>query len=270
MLVPIAGYFLLSVFSAGRQAAFQILLVTLFAVLLARARRDPAAERPARSRGTVIGVATVATLMIAYMGYVAVARNDNAIDVDKARVITALFEANVDNRLDAALSSFGSGFHSAAIEGMIYFSSPVALFQKFLAIDFPDRSIGGLTFPFVFRQLQSLTGIHPGDVLADKIVRLSETGVIGAGWTTAISSYLEDFGSVGAGIFLGALGYYSMSAWQHARVSPDPNRVMIAIVVLLIAVYTPLLPAQSDTNIFLLWLFATGVIALHARGRKTA
>lgn len=267
MLLPIGGYFLLSVFSAGRQAAFQILLVTILAVAMVRARRPRGSSRP-RSAGTTVAVAALASLMIAYMGYVAVARNDNLIDDDKARVITMLFDAEVAPRVDGALSAFGPSVHSAAIEGMIYFSSPIALFQKYLTIRFPSQSFGGLTFPFVFRQLQGLTGIHPSNLLADKIIRLGDTGVIGAGWTTAISSFLGDFGVLGTGVFLFALGYYSMSSWHLARTSANLNDVVVAIVLMLVAVYMPMLPAQSDTNVFLLWLFAVGINALRTHPRR--
>lgn len=257
MLVPICGYFLLSVFSAGRQAAFQIMLVTLFAVAMIRARQPrKVVARARRSPAATIAVMSVAALMIAYMGYVAVARNDNIINDDKAEVILTLFEAQVSPGADNALSAFGPGVRSAAVEGIVYFSSPIALFQKYLTIKFPDLSLGGLTFPFVFRQLQGLTEISPSDALAEKMVRLGGTGVIGAGWTTAISSFLGDFGVVGTGLFLFALGYYSVSAWQRARVSTNQSDVVVAMVLLLAAVYMPLLPAVSDTNIFMLWLFA--------------
>lgn len=266
MLLPIGGYFLLSVFSAGRQAAFQIMLVTLLVVLVVRARQPQGVIRK-RSAKAAIAVAVVASLMIGYMGYVAVARNDNLIDNDKARVILTLFDAQVPARVDSVLSAFGPGVRSAAVEGMVYFSSPIALFQKFLTINFPDKSLGGLTFPFVFRQLQGLTGVYPSAVLTDKMIRLGDTGVIGAGWTTAISSFLQDFGVFGTGLFLFGIGYYSMSAWHRARLSSNPNDVVVAMVLLLVAVYMPLLPAQSDTNIFLLWLFAVGVNALRTAPR---
>jgi hypothetical protein len=270
MLVPIAGYFLLSVFSAGRQASFQIMLVTGLAIAVVRARRTAGETSRRRSPATLFAAVAVAGLMIAYMGYVAVARNDNSIDDDKARVIVQLFDAQLSDGTDRVLSALGPGVHSAAVEGMVYFSSSIALFQKYLTIRFDGLTFGGMTFPFVFRQIQDFTGIRTGSLLNDKMARLADTGVLGAGWTTAISSYLEDFGVAGTGVFLLGLGYYSMGAWARARVSGDPNAVVVAMVALLIAVYMPLIPAISDTNIFLLWVFAAAMMALRPGGRWQA
>ncbi len=258
MLVPIAGYFMLSVISAGRQAAFQLILVTTLTFTINRARRFAEPNRPSQ-RGSLSAYLAAFGLfgaLTTYMGYIAIARNDNAISDEKGNIILALFDASFKSGLDRFLYALGSNARSATVEATVYFSSSVALFQNFLQVNFTDFWFGATSFPFLFRQIQSFTGIEPTAILADKIAKLNDSGVIGAGWTTAISSYIQDFGTMGAIFFLFLLGYYSQSAYERARISSDINVIVVAVVILLIAVYTPLVPASSDSNVFFLWVFA--------------
>ncbi|MDH4393949.1 MAG: O-antigen ligase [Aquabacterium sp.] len=266
-LLPVVGYFLMALFSAGRQAAMQILI---FALLTLALKRTQDALRPrvrAKRHGSPLLMALIiSAAMVGYMGYVAGARNDANISADKSEVLAQLFDFTLAPSVDAVLRAAGPGVRTTFVEGVIYFSSPVPLFSRFLQADPSSPSWGAMTFPFVLRQLEPLTGISVIGALEAKIEMMRNMDVIGAGWTTAISAYLQDFGIFGAGLFLFLQGYYSAWAWRRAREGTNFHHAVIALLVLTSAIYMPLVPAVSDTNIFLMWLYC--LLALYWQGRQ--
>lgn len=272
MLLPIAGYFMLSVVSAGRQAAFQIMIVALLVTLQNQARRRalreavaPVKARAPRSLSRVVAGFALVAAMTGYMGYVAVTRVDGQVSDDKGTIILNVFKAEISDQVDRVISAGGPQVRSAIVEGIVYFTSPVALFQNFLSVPIRHSTYGALSVPFLFRQVQGLTGIVQMDTLNGKVDRLSASSVIGSGWTTGMSSFIEDFGPVGALVVLFGLGFYSEAAWDRACRSHNLNDAVVGIVVLLIAIYMPLIFAFSDTNILLMWAFAVALQALSPR-----
>jgi hypothetical protein len=251
-LLPIIGFFLLSVFSAGRQAAFQIMVFTLVMLWMNKKRM------PKTNKGPVHGALfplLISLLMVAYMGYIAVARNDERISADKVEVLSTLFDLHIDPTFDAVLLALGAGLRTTVFEGIVYFSSPIGLFSKFIGLSIPDHFFGAMSFPFVFRQLEPYTGISVADAYMVKVNAMASAGAIGVGWTTAISSHMMDFGVIGTCLFLLVQGYYSAHTWFRAMSGYSFNDGMIASIMLVVALYTPMVPGFSDTNILLLWLF---------------
>jgi hypothetical protein len=251
-LVPILGFFLISLFSAGRQAAFQIMLFTLLLLWL-KGIRTPA-SRKVRTRGVWFAL-LISALMIAYMGYIAVVRNDAQISADMVEVLERIFDFNINPQFDAVVSAFGVGIRTTIIEGLLYFSSSIGLFAKFLQLSFPQHFFGVMSFPIIFRQIEPITGLSVIGSYFLKVDTLISAGVIGFGWTTGISSYILDFGTIGAGVFLLLQGYYSAHTWRRAISSFGFNDGMIAVVMAVAALYMPLFPATSDTNLLFLWVF---------------
>lgn len=253
-LIPAGGYFFVAVSSAGRQAAFQLML---FAVLtprvikLVRARE----EVRARSRGDAIAMLLGSAAMIVYMGYVASARNDHLISSDKSEVLAVLFDARASGALELMLKHVGAGAKAAIMEGVVYFSSPIPLFSRFLTVEIASHTFGAMSLPFVFRQIEPITGISVVGALADKRDMMEATGVIGYGWTTGISSYIVDFGRVGAGIVLFIQGYLSAFAWRRARQSGGFHDMVVGILACIGAIYMPLSAPSAETNLLLLLAF---------------
>jgi hypothetical protein len=204
--------------------------------------------------------------MLAYMGYVGIARNDGLVSNDKTEVLARLFDYTLPSYIELVFGSLGEGVRATLIEGLVYFSSSVALFLMFLKVEFSQLYLGVMSFPFVMRQLEPLTAISVIGALETKIQLMSGEGVIGAGWTTGISSYIMDFGRVGAAVFLFLQGYYSAYAWRRAVLGNDFHEALVALVLLTLVIYMPLIAASSDTNLFLLWSF--GVVALALRKRQ--
>ena len=106
----------------------------------------------------------------------------------------------------------------------------------------------------IMRQLQSLTGISQATVQAQQLDSMNALGVIGAGWTTSFSSYLTDFGKIGAVFFLIAAGYYSAYAWRKALRSDNFEDIVIGILVMMFGLYMPLFPSLQDNNLLFLWI----------------
>ena len=253
LLLPIAGYFLVSLLSAGRQAAFQVMLVTGLTMALAAGRRHRRPRRPQPSQSALTLVA-VSVAMIGYMGYVALFRNDGAAADDKTNILAALFNFQLSPTVSAIGTVAGASVRAVVVEAITYFSSSIVLFEKLLTIDLP-RSFGAMSLPFILRQLQGLTGIAPADVIAHRIDALNGLGLVGNAWTTTFGSYLMDFGPYGTGLLLVASGFYSAFAWDRALRSNRFEDMVVGVLVLLAAIYLPISPAISDTNLLLLWLF---------------
>ena len=259
-LLPVGGYFLTALLSAGRQAALQILIFALLIQLLKKARSTTSHTKHKTGWALPLGVALA---MIAYMGYIAIARNDGLVSTDKTEVLATLFDYTLLSNFEQFLDALGNGAKTTLIEALVYFSSSVALFSEFLTVEFPQLYAGVMSFPFVARQLEPLTGISVIGALETKIQLMSAAGVIGVGWTTAISSYIMDFGRVGAAMVMFLQGFYTAYAWRRGVLGSDFHEALIALVLLMQVIYMPLLAASGDTNLFLLWVF--GIVALALR-----
>lgn len=251
--IPVIGYFMVALFSAGRQAALQIALYTIFLGVLSRARGVGSGR--GKSPGGWWGIAIILSMVI-YMAIVAVLRNDGLIDRDKGQVILRLFDVRLVAWLDDFLGWLGGSVRSAIIEGVVYFSSSIALFARFNASDVASHTFGAMSFPFVMRQLEPLTGISVSGALDAKIVMMHGSGVIGVGWTTGISSYVLDFGRIGACLVLFLQGFYSAFAWRRALLQGGFHAVVIAVTLMTSVCYLPFLAATAETNLLFLWVFS--------------
>lgn len=245
--VPIIAYLFGALLSAGRQAAFQVLLITIIAQILYRIR-----TREAKSSRSIIAV--ISAIMISYMGFIAVARNDDRISDVKAEVLERLFQFRTAPWFDSLASLFGAVVRDTIIEATVYFTSSVALFERFLDTNLEAVSAGAMNFPLLYRQLQPLTGIDVAAMYQVKVAALDSQGVIGVGWTTAVSHLIMDFGFLGAAVALALQGYIGAWSWRRALSGGDYIDCMLAALFVIAAIYLPLLPAFSDTNLFLMAL----------------
>ena len=197
----------------------------------------------------------VAIITITYMGVIAVARNDNQISVIKSEVLASYFHFHTPMIFDWITNTFGAGVNSALVEGLVYLSSPIVLFDKFLDTNLGGISLGSMDFPFFFRQIQPLTGINVLDLYSTKVSTMQSQGIIGVGWTTAPSSLIMDFGYFGAAIALILQGAYSAFTWRRVTAGGDFQDTVLAIIMLDAAVYMPLFPVSTDNNVLFLFIF---------------
>lgn len=251
-LLPALGYLLAAYLSAGRQAAFHIVIFSIATALVNRHRSAPRSGRRDQPWGAI---ALISVGAVAYMGYVAVARNDRLMSDDKTEVLERLFAYQLAPPVQRLTEEVSPVVAGGTVEGLVYFSSSVALFKVFLDQPLPPPTFGALTFPFLFRQLEPLTGMNVISALDGKADMMRNAGVMDVGWATALGHYILDFGLAGTMALLFAQGIYSRATWDALRQAPDFNDVVIAVIVVVAAAYTPLLPATWESSVLILWLF---------------
>lgn len=262
--VPAAGYFLTSLLSAGRQNAFQLMLIAIVVYCVFPTVKN---KSNVKSLGSLFAVAAISSGMIIYMGYVAVMRNDGSISSDKAEVLKTIFGFEIEPQFDLLLMSIGSEFRSTTIEAIAYFSTSIVLFGNFLELDMDRRFFGAMTFPFVLRQLQPLTGVSVLEALQTKVDWMYGLGVMGNGWTGALSSNIMDFGYIGAGLYVFALGYYSALRWRIYKSDAAFNSGVVCVTLILNCIYMPFLAGTAETNLLMLFMFSTAMrMSIERRG----
>jgi oligosaccharide repeat unit polymerase len=261
--LPVVAFLLNAVLAAGRQAALQMIFVTILGQILWRIRTGDLSgtnnARVAKTKGGSGFVIAVSGLMVAYMGYVAIARNDSRISDVKSEVLARLFDFNLSHSFEVVIGLFGSGVRETVIEALVYFSSSISLFSRFLMSDLTGVSKGAMDFPFLYRQIEPLTGINVADMYQLRVAMLDAQQVIGVGWTTAVANLIMDFGFIGASIFLILQGFLSAIAWRTALNAGSFLDCVLATLAMIGALYLPLIPAFSDNNIFFLLLFCLAV-----------
>lgn len=264
---PILGYFLVALLSAGRQASMQILLFTLLSFTLSSSSAHNVFDITYKKRKNLFSIlflSMLSLLMIIYMGYVAVDRNDGLISNQKSEVLMLLFDFTLSPSVSFFLDLIHPSVGDAFVEGLVYLTSPVALFSQFLLIEDIQITFGAMNFPFVMRQLEPVTELSVVGVLINKIQTMSSMGVIGAGWTTSISAHIQDFGKFGACLALFIKGYCCGWSWKHLLAKTSFHHIVVAILLAMSVIYMPLLSIFSDTSMFLLLAYCMlGIIFKH-------
>lgn len=248
--LPALGYFSLSVLTAGRQAAFQLLMLTTIFFVVPNTRIQKNGN--ASYRWLILFICGLG--LVAYMGITAVSRtNLDSFSSRKdllERIVLVSFSAEFDSLYNVLPGIIGE----TLVEAIVYFSGSIALFSVFLNLDLP-LAFGSMTFPFIFRQLKSLIGIDGMEQLQIKMNALSDIGTFGSGWTSAFSVYIQDFGMVGALIFIFLKGYITSRSINWMRKSGSFHSRLSVSILVLAAIYTPLIPLISDTTFLMLLIF---------------
>ncbi|MEG3092917.1 O-antigen polymerase [Sphingomonas sp. PB1R3] len=257
--LPVVGFLMNAVLSAGRQAALQMILVTVIGHILWKIRTPKPSVSDAQPKSGSGFVIAISGLMVAYMGYVAIARNDSRISSVKSEVLARLFDFDLSPTFEYIIGWFGSGVRETVIEALVYFSSSIALFDRFLKTDLFGISYGAMNFPFLYRQIEPLTNIDVAVMYQLRVTALDAQQVIGVGWTTAIANLIMDFGFVGAAVFLMLQGFLSAIAWRAAARGGSFLDCVLATLGLIGALYLPLIPAFSDNNLFFLLWFCLAI-----------
>ena len=265
-LLPIVGFFLVSLFSAGRQAVFQILIFSLiFRPDKYFQLSDLSLIRTKQPKLIVVSIVIASAF---YMAYIAVSRNDGAISVDKSLVLQALFRFDLADWFTAIQSAVPSSVYQFLVEALVYFSSPIASFSLFLKNDFPYETFGAMSLPFLFRQIEFITDISVVNAMATLAQLMSSSGVIGVGWVTGITSYVIDFGFFGAGVLLLAQGFFTQRACDTYKRLGGFHRKLVSVTLLVAAVYMPLVAPSSDNNLLFLLVFALIGLKVESRARS--
>lgn len=247
--------------SAGRQAAFQIVIVILLTFLVPRLGQS--AEQ--RRQGRVVLTGIVAA-MSAYMAYIVSARSTLLGSTTKEDVLRSYTRFDFHPMLDRALDVLGPGLRSVFVEAITYFTHSIGFLDRFMYINAPDRFHGALSFPFLYGQIgEPLLGGSVAAAYAYKVQMLDTSGLIGVGWSTAYSGMYLDFGYVGLGVLMLLLGYATTAAWYAMKRTASFNAYVLSIVMLVVVAYLPTAFGFSDTNLLFLAIFCIGIRFIRRR-----
>lgn len=246
-----AGTVLSSLFSAGRQALLQTILLLIFVEGYRRKTTTVA-----RGKG-VLGRALVITAVIAVFLYVSLTRSRSDYGLARVDVLLRLFGADLPPGFEDFLSYFPTDISDFLVEVVLYLSHSVPLFSIFADIEFPERYWGQNSFPFLFRQIEPITGWSVQSALLTKIEYLNASGVLGVGWNTALSQTSMDFGLFGTTVLYGIFGWLSRFWEVRAKYQPGFIPSTMSSLLMISAIYTPFVLLFSDTSMLFLFLFMT-------------
>lgn len=265
-LAPIA-FFAYSLFSAGRQAAFQILFFSLMASLIATYRSNILNQTHAKSSLlSKIATKLVFILLIIYMFVVAYLRQEVGALDSKTNVLLTMFGAYYPERILFFTEYFPIPLLDSFTEMLIYISSPIAIFSSGFDLKIDSIYYGIFNFPYIARRFEWLTGITVLDAMEIRRNLLRSAGLMSHGWSTAITSLIFDYGKFGALIFSVALGFSAKSIYQFFREKPTLVVANLLVSVNVGVVYQIMFPAWSDTN-FLMYFVISLLLVVRLKNR---
>lgn len=241
--------------SAGRQAAFQIVVIILLTFLVPRLAQTAHQRRQGR-----VVLTGIAAAMSAYMAYIVSARSILVGSTTKEDIIRSYTRFDFHPFVDKFLDVLGPELRSVFVEAITYFTHSIGFLDRFMYINAPDRFHGALSFPFVYGQIgEPLLGGSVAAAYAYKVQMLDTSGLIGVGWSTAYSGMYLDFGYLGLGVLMLLLGYATTAAWYAMKRTADFNAYALSIILLVVVAYLPTSFGFSDTNLLFLAIFCIGI-----------
>ena len=253
-----SGALLSSFLSAGRQAIIQSIILT-FIVYRSRRRFDALHGGVQKKSRLSLSGASFAAAAVFLIVYITIGRSQSLIIQDRSAFLLSIFDAHIPTNIDNFLASFGPDVYSFLVETILYLSHSVPLFSMFVDVPFPHSTYGQMSFPFVLRQLEPLTGLSVAQALQTKAQYLSTSGLFGVGWNTSLSQTIMDFGIFGSCVFFFIQGYIS-AYWSlcSSKYSTFGASVIHSVMVIA-ALYTPFLLSFSDTSVLLLFIIGSAL-----------
>lgn len=248
--IPSLGIVLSSILSAGRQSLLQFILIILVSILVLR---DLGLSRKIKRTKIALIVLPILVLGI----FITLNRNSGELSSSKVEVLQSLFEFDLNSHLIRVLNCLPLAFAEIIVELIVYLTNSLPLYGAYYSQVTFEYSYGATNFPFLFRQLEPLTGIVVSEIMADKAITMREAGAMPFGWTNAFSGFIGDFGKLGAVGATLIVGMLSQMIYNTHRKTQNFSSFVLLVSVLLWAIYSPLFSVFGDTNIFLLSMYAS-------------
>ncbi|MDR6116799.1 MULTISPECIES: hypothetical protein [unclassified Sphingomonas] len=245
-----SGIFLNMLSLAGRNAVLQLILFCLALEATRTSRRRAAGLGNASSLSTRLAIGSAGAF---YMLFITLNRSSDGSAGDRNATLYRLFNANLSPKLDAALD-YVPFLKSTIVEFILYVTHTAPLFAISMRVDFGRHFYGIFSFPFLLRQLEPIFGHSVAAALDLKRLYIQSAGVIGFGWTTALSSFIMDFGYTGCIVVMFIQGFSSQYIWRITRAGGNFAFVMMNVLMIISAAFIPFLPFFSDTGQFLLMI----------------
>lgn len=243
-----SGIFLAMLSLAGRNSVLQLILFCLVIESVRTARLRVGGEGKSSSLSTRLAVGGAGFF---YLLFITLNRPGDTGVSDRNALLLRLFNANLNTTLDSILN-YVPFLKAPIVEFVIYVTHTAPLFAISMEVDFEQHFYGMFTFPFLARQLEPLFGHSVAGALDLKRVYIQSAGVIGFGWTTALSSFIMDFGYLGMMVVMFVQGMAGQYIFRQVKNGGGFGFVLMYVLMIISAAFTPFLPSFSDTNLFLL------------------
>jgi hypothetical protein len=253
----------LSAWSGGRQMIFQLCLTTLVCLAIRRyLGRSLHVTRKAK-----VAIALGCVVFILYSVYVGAGRAEaDASARPRYVVLEHVFGASVNPEMVQLLDAVPVPVRNGITEAYMYIASPIANLRALYDTDLPRPTYGLYTVPFLTRRVQAFVDLpSPVDRLRELAQAVNDNGLFGSGWATTPGTFLMEFGKVFTVSLCALIGVWFAHTWRCFQRERSFGRMVSLVSASLIALYFPLLPAISDTTIFILVL--TGVVLTQIGGR---
>ena len=263
----------LSVLSAGRQMVFQILIIgglaALFRMYAGRKYRNPRGINEWQRSSLFMRVGALAMLVgaIAYMGAIAILRNDPNNEISKLDYLIAVFAVYPDQPTYEYLRALPAGTGGAIFEAIVYFSSGSSIFSGFYTLADQPLNYGKFTFPWIARRFEMFMDFSILDAMEQRRQLMRINGFMSHGWATAFSSYILDYGVIGCAMLMFTSGLLAGTAWFMFNAHPSFYGLLLVFAGNMQFFYTIMVPATSD-SVYLFFLLGSLSLFVHERLRQ--
>lgn len=250
-----------SVLSGGRQMILQLLLFFLLSVIAKqyfKVRKDTLKHK--RYLATIF-LFVIGLSLIGYMFFIADNRHGEHTTEKKRVVLETIFDAEINPQTVNVLNNLPRILDAGISTGIIYFTHELATYSQMWDLYGGEMEYGKMTFPFLARRLEFLGGETVVEAMQKNSKKLADNGYMGVGWSTAIFSFILDFGLAGALIFCFIIGGFSGMAYSHFLRHRSFFSVLPLLVINVALIYSFMLAIISDT-IFLCLFSASVLLAI--------
>lgn len=240
-----------SYLSAGRQVIFMIFLFSLIGWLILR-RPFGRIRISLRKTLQISLFLAVMALFLWYMFVLASERNSSAIE-DISGYLLFIFGAELNNSFSALLNGVPEDIRSSYVGTLLYFSSQLSTLSAFVTPEASETwgiGFGGIQFPWIYRRIDFIGLDSIEQFMGIRRGYLSTNGYMAVAWSTALGTFLNDFGFIGSYVYSFSVGIFGGVIFSMYRRRPSYFSFGLLAASYVYLFYLILVPASSDTTFF--------------------
>ncbi len=261
-LIGVLSFALASIFSAGRQQMFQVVVLVFLCITLRSFLNTPF-RIPKKFKMVFLSALIV---MVGYFIFISANRNKDEQDPrTMMEIFSAINSFSYSDDFILLTQNFPTELNALTADLTFYFSHQTHAFAEQLnyedihLFDFKPLPI----FSFIERQIDKL--FFREETQQERMQRNANRGFIGylgsTTWKTANISAFRAFGYIGAFILIFFHGIISRKIFSNVMLKPTFMAINLAVANCLFLFYTIMFPLISET-IFLFYLIALFVLYL--------
>lgn len=258
----------LSLWSGGRQTAFQLVLTTMICMLTKPHFRSGSIRSSPKVK---IAIALGVSAFLLYSVYVAIGRANADASRPRYVELASDFGASPSPEINEIFEILPRPVKDGITEAYMYLAAPTVKFLGLYEIELPKPTYGLYAVPFVTRRLQLFINIpSPVDRLELCGRIAANSGLFANGWETTVGSIALEFGRVHTVPICAMIGFWFAYVWRRFVKAPSFGATLSLVAASLVAIYFPLLPAIADTTVFVLCLIGYGLTRVEGQWHRCA